>query len=124
VDAWALAAIGWKYYLVYCVWLGFELVFVIVYIVETRGRTLEETAALFDGEEKLDILSQSNRGAAVLSTRRPSALGDKHHDEDSTFSFLRKADSVECYELRPPQLVLGRDRIGHTKGRNTLGGRG
>ncbi|KAG9316895.1 general substrate transporter [Chiua virens] len=41
----ALAALGWKYYLVYVVWIAFEAVFLWFYIVETRYRTLEETAA-------------------------------------------------------------------------------
>ncbi|KAG1871956.1 hypothetical protein C8R48DRAFT_746488 [Suillus tomentosus] len=49
VNPWALDAIGWKYYLVYCGWLCLELVFVMLFIIETKGRTLEETAALFDG---------------------------------------------------------------------------
>ncbi|KAG8902195.1 hypothetical protein FRB99_004777 [Tulasnella sp. 403] len=49
----ALDALHWKYYLVYCVWLGFELVFVWFFIVETKNRTLEETAALFDGDDKV-----------------------------------------------------------------------
>ncbi|KAG1886978.1 hypothetical protein F4604DRAFT_1225062 [Suillus subluteus] len=49
VNPWALDAIGWKYYLVYCGWLVLELVFVMVFVIETKGRTLEETAALFDG---------------------------------------------------------------------------
>lgn len=49
INPWALDAIGWKYYLVYCGLLVLELVFVTVFIIETRGRTLEETAALFDG---------------------------------------------------------------------------
>jgi hypothetical protein len=40
----ALAAIAWKYYIVYCVWLAFELVFIYFFLVETRNRTLEETA--------------------------------------------------------------------------------
>ena len=63
-----LERIGWKYYLVYVCWLAFEFAFlyicmsfvklkfispndIILVIVETKGRTLEETAALFDGEE-------------------------------------------------------------------------
>ncbi|TEB33338.1 general substrate transporter [Coprinellus micaceus] len=49
VNPWALDAISWKYYIVYCGWLVFELVFVLFFIVETKGRTLEETAAMFDG---------------------------------------------------------------------------
>lgn len=40
--------------IVYCCWLAFETVFCYVFIVETRGRSLEETAALFDGEEAVD----------------------------------------------------------------------
>jgi hypothetical protein len=37
--------------IVYCCWLTFELVYIYFFIIETKGRTLEETAALFDGEE-------------------------------------------------------------------------
>jgi hypothetical protein len=36
---------------VYVCWIAFELVFVYFFIIETKGRSLEETAALFDGEE-------------------------------------------------------------------------
>ncbi|KAI0767883.1 hypothetical protein BC629DRAFT_1596147 [Irpex lacteus] len=51
VNPIALGNIGWKYYIVYCCWIAFELVFCYFFIVETRGLSLEETAALFDGEE-------------------------------------------------------------------------
>ncbi|KAF9497933.1 hexose transporter [Pleurotus eryngii] len=50
VNPVALDAIQWKYYVVYCCWLLFELVFLYFFVVETKNRTLEETAALFDGE--------------------------------------------------------------------------
>ena len=40
----ALAAMGWKYYIVYCAWIGFELGYVYLFLIETRNRTLEETA--------------------------------------------------------------------------------
>ncbi|KAJ7593106.1 hypothetical protein C8J56DRAFT_490927 [Mycena floridula] len=46
----AIEKLGWWYYLVYCGWLVVELLFIVTFIVETKGRTLEETAALFDGE--------------------------------------------------------------------------
>ncbi|KAG2107529.1 general substrate transporter [Suillus discolor] len=49
VNPVALETIGWKYYLFYCGWLILELLFAMVYIIDTRARTLEETAALFDG---------------------------------------------------------------------------
>jgi sugar porter (SP) family MFS transporter len=51
VNPIALANMDWKYYIVYCVWLVCEGVFLYFYVVETKDRTLEETAALFDGEE-------------------------------------------------------------------------
>jgi len=49
VNPIALGHIAWKYYIVYCCWIAFELVFVYVYVIETKNRTLEETAAIFDG---------------------------------------------------------------------------
>ncbi|KFX91459.1 hypothetical protein V490_05888 [Pseudogymnoascus sp. VKM F-3557] len=40
----------WKFYTIYCVWIFFELAFVLFLFVETRGPTLEEIAKIFDGE--------------------------------------------------------------------------
>ena len=37
--------------IVYCCWLAFETVFLYFFVVETKNRTLEETAALFDGAD-------------------------------------------------------------------------
>lgn len=37
MNPWAIAAIGWYYYIVYCSWLVIELIFIIIFIVETRG---------------------------------------------------------------------------------------
>lgn len=51
VNPIALDAIAWKYYIVYDVLLVFELLFVWLYIVETKGLSLEETAALFEDED-------------------------------------------------------------------------
>ncbi|CCA71201.1 related to hexose transporter protein [Serendipita indica DSM 11827] len=42
---------GWKYYLSYVVWLAFEVIFVYFMFPETSGRTLEELAFIFEGEE-------------------------------------------------------------------------
>jgi hypothetical protein len=41
------------------------LVFVIRFVIETRGRTLEETAALFDGEQPTLELQQLGNEAAT-----------------------------------------------------------
>jgi sugar porter (SP) family MFS transporter len=57
----ALEALHWKYYLVYTCWLVFELVYVILWAVETKGRSLEETAALFDGEDAVRAIEHSTR---------------------------------------------------------------
>ncbi|KAF9051359.1 hexose transporter [Panaeolus papilionaceus] len=51
VNPVALEKIAWKYYIVYVVWLAFEAVFLWFFVIETKNRTLEETAALFDGED-------------------------------------------------------------------------
>jgi len=53
VNPIALDKIGWKYYIVYCVWLAFELVFVYFFYIETRNTPLEEIAKHFDGETAL-----------------------------------------------------------------------
>lgn len=71
VNPVALNTIGWKYYLFYCGWLGLELVFVIVYIVETRAYTLEETAALFDGVKVRRGIVQRTGEAAMTLDRIP-----------------------------------------------------
>ncbi|CAE7233119.1 unnamed protein product [Rhizoctonia solani] len=47
----ALDALQWKYYLVYTCWLVFELGYMYMFAVETKGRSLEETATLFDGDD-------------------------------------------------------------------------
>jgi len=70
VNPWALDAIGWKYYLFYCGWLCFELIFVLTYVIETRGRTLEETAVLFDGEERPAEFEQLGGEAATMTMER------------------------------------------------------
>lgn len=94
-----------------------------MFIVETRGRTLEETAAFFDGEDKPDTLAQMDREAAVISIRRRSVLVDER-DDDFIFSgyseYSGKVHPLDSYELRRPQLVLERDRWGHTKGRGGI----
>lgn len=42
---------GWKYYIMYDVWLAFELLVVYFLFVETGSLSLEETAAVLDGED-------------------------------------------------------------------------
>ncbi|KAF2279110.1 hexose transporter protein [Westerdykella ornata] len=53
VNPIALEDIHWKYYIVYCVWLAFELTFVWFYYIETKNTPLEEIAKHFDGDAAL-----------------------------------------------------------------------
>ncbi|KAJ7469437.1 hexose transporter [Mycena latifolia] len=57
VNPIGLSAIDWKYYIVYCVWLVCEGVFLYLYLIETKNRTLEETAAIFDGTDATEPIA-------------------------------------------------------------------
>lgn len=50
INAIALDAIHWKYYLVYCCFLVVEVFVVYRYVIETRYTPMEEIARYFDGE--------------------------------------------------------------------------
>ncbi|KAJ5116554.1 hexose transporter protein [Penicillium angulare] len=50
VNPIALGDIEWKYYIVYCVFLVFEIFVVWKYYIETKGIPLEEIVKKFDGE--------------------------------------------------------------------------
>lgn len=47
----AMEAIGWKYYIVYCCVIFVELWIIYFLFPETRGRTLEEVAEIFDNDQ-------------------------------------------------------------------------
>ncbi|KAK4214672.1 hexose transporter protein [Rhypophila decipiens] len=53
VNPIGLQDIKWKYYLVYCVWLAFELLVVWKYYIETKNTALEEICKFFDGDAAL-----------------------------------------------------------------------
>lgn len=75
VNPIALEDIGWKYYIVYCIWLGFELVFVWFYYIETKNTPLEEIAKHFDGDAALV------GGAAA--TEKGRIVGEELHAQDN-----------------------------------------
>ncbi|KAF2222788.1 general substrate transporter [Elsinoe ampelina] len=54
VNPIGLAAIGWRYYLVYVGWLVLECLGVWAFFVETKGPSLEAIAERFDGKKNID----------------------------------------------------------------------
>ncbi|KAL4802650.1 general substrate transporter [Aspergillus unguis] len=52
VNPIGLENIAWRWLIVYCCWLGFELFFIYFMFPETHGRTLEELSFMFEGKEK------------------------------------------------------------------------
>lgn len=54
VNPIALDNIGWKYYIVYCVWILVEIATVYFLFPETHNRTLEELSFMFEGKEVQD----------------------------------------------------------------------
>src|SRR5688500_10811777 len=49
IDRIALYDIGWKYYVVYCMWILFEIATVYLIFPETYERTMEALSFLFEG---------------------------------------------------------------------------
>jgi len=80
VNPIALDALKWKYYIVYIAWLVFELAFIWKFLVETKGRSLEETAALFDGEEAVKELEQRVMHEVAPGTPSDEKLDGKHEE--------------------------------------------
>jgi hypothetical protein len=76
---------------------------------------VEETTELFDGENKPEPLTEMDREAGVIAIRRMSTSDDEQDDDDDAFAYSGKVRGLESYELQRPQLVLERDRVGHTK---------
>jgi hypothetical protein len=103
---------------VYCGWLGFELCFVLRYVIETKGkhlvleahrahltaitgRTLEETATIFDGaNEELEL----QQVGTVAATQSINALREEGILSTSTHR-LTYPPSLEKSD--PSQKTLG-----------------
>ncbi|PVH76956.1 putative MFS sugar transporter [Cadophora sp. DSE1049] len=51
VNPIGIKSISWKYLLVFCAWVAFEIVFVYFLFPETSNRTLEELSFIYEGQE-------------------------------------------------------------------------
>ncbi|KAG6842308.1 hypothetical protein C0991_010596 [Blastosporella zonata] len=97
----AIDALGWWYYLVYCGWLIIELVFVTVFVVETKGRTLEETAALFDGEQPAhDLVAMGGEAATITMESRGVVVDVEVIERRTSQSHIHIEKKIEFHEMR------------------------
>ena len=68
VNPIAMNALHWKYYIFYCVFLGFEVVVVYFFYVETKYLPLEEVTKIFDGEDVAAKTNETLGGEKAIST--------------------------------------------------------
>jgi len=95
VNPIALEKLRWKYYIFYVVWLAFELIFVFCYVWETKGRTLEQTAVLFDGDDA----ELMNRLLGAPNRRRHSRTGGSTmftRSQNSRTSLVKKTTNEDA----------------------------
>jgi hypothetical protein len=92
-------------YLVYCGWLGFELVFVMLFAVETRGKTPKEIAVFFDGKRKPGNLFHVDHDITAVSINDSSI---PYAEQDESVTYVRKASAAEAYGLKKPHRVVVR----------------
>ncbi|KAK7018306.1 MFS domain-containing protein [Favolaschia claudopus] len=88
VNPIALAALSWKYYVVYCVWLVCECIFLYFYLVETKNHTLEETATIFDGEDAREKIVGT---AATHAGMAAKGVEDQGEEEKGSTEFVEIA---------------------------------
>lgn len=67
VNPIALAAIAWKYYIVYLVVQAFFITCAYFFFVETKGLTIEEVSRLFDGPQAVDAENEAGDSKGEIS---------------------------------------------------------
>jgi hypothetical protein len=58
VNPIALDAIGWRYYITYCVVILVEITTIYFFFPETRGHSLEELSFMFEGKEMQERVNE------------------------------------------------------------------
>ncbi|KAJ5681408.1 hexose transporter protein [Penicillium maclennaniae] len=76
VNPIALLKIGWKYYIVYCVFLVFEIFIVWKFYPETKQIPLEEIVKMFDGDKAILGGAAASEKVNQLTTRNDSVAYD------------------------------------------------
>jgi len=81
-------ALNWKYYIVYTVWDIFETGYIYMFAVETKGRSLEETAVIFDDLDGTQANALAAAAAAQtqgLHHRTNAGIGDKESGSEEKY---------------------------------------
>ncbi|KAJ7280292.1 hexose transporter [Mycena rebaudengoi] len=82
-----IANTGWKFYLSYVCFLAFEVVFVFFLFPETHGRSIEELAFLYEGEEiKREQEKRVRQEVEVLKQEEGAASGSIRKETESAKS--------------------------------------
>jgi hypothetical protein len=82
VNPVALGHLHWKYYILYCAWLAFELFVVWKFYIETRNTPLEEIVKHFDGESAIVGGQVATEKARHLGAVADIAVGGDIHEHD------------------------------------------
>ncbi|KAL2870363.1 MFS transporter [Aspergillus lucknowensis] len=75
VNPIGLGNLGWKFYLVYNVWLACETLVIFFGYPETKGPTLEELAIVFEGKKaNVELVHVENKEGAAPETRHTETI--------------------------------------------------
>ncbi|EJF62162.1 hexose transporter [Dichomitus squalens] len=84
VNPIGIANAGWKYYISYCVFLVFEILFVYFLFPETANRSLEELAFLYEGDKvRAEQQKRVEEDMLVLENKPP--IPEHASDKESAF---------------------------------------
>ncbi|KAL7941114.1 general substrate transporter [Trichoderma barbatum] len=85
VNPIGLQNISWRWLIVYCCWLGFEIVFVYFMFPETAGRTLEELTFLFEDKELSERATMAVEKVVHHDVDNKAVeIGEVHHEEKTS----------------------------------------
>ncbi len=83
VNPIAMDAISWKYYIVYCCWIGLDIAIVFFVYPETKGYSLEDISKVFGDNQSQDIdnrLKEEHRSISPGSEEDISPVKTKETD--------------------------------------------
>lgn len=83
VNPIALDRIGWKYYIVYCIWILVEIATVYLLFPETHNRTLEELSFMFEGKEVQDRVQHNVDKQLELGPVGVTEVHEAPHKDDT-----------------------------------------